>query len=129
MILADTSAWIDFLRGSERGRDLRRRLRDGQPIACTEPVMMEVLAGARTADEYEQVRSTLLGAHWLPFDPVADFEAAAQIYAMSRSVGVVPGGLVDCLIVAVALRTDARVLTYDGDFARLATVVPLQLAD
>ena len=128
MILADTSAWIDFLRGSDRGRDLGRRLRDGQPIASTEPVLMEVLAGARNADEYGEVRSTLLGVHWLPFDPVADFESAARIYAMSRSMGVVPNGLVDCLIAAVALRTESSVLTFDNDFARLATVVPLRLA-
>lgn len=127
MILADTSVWVDFLRGSDRGRDFARRLRKGQSIACTEPVMMEVLAGARTADEYAQVRSTLLGVHWLPFDPVADFESAARIYAMSRSLGVVPGGLVDCLIAAVALRTESSVLTFDGDFARLSTVVPLEL--
>ena len=129
MILADTSAWVDFLRGSERGRVLGRRLRTGQVIACTEPVMMEVLAGARTADEYAQVRATLLGVTWVAFDPVADFESAARIYAMSRSVGVVPGGLLDCLIAAVALRTECRVLTFDADFARLSTVVPLQLAD
>lgn len=128
MILADTSAWIDFLRGSERGRDLKRRLRDGQAIACTEPVMMEVLAGARTADEYGQVRATLLGVHWLPVDPVADFESAARLYAMSRAMGIVPSGLVDCLIAAVALRTEARVLTYDAEFARLSAVVPLLLA-
>ena len=89
---------------------------------------MEVLAGARTADEYAQVRATLLGVTWVPFDSVADFESAARIYAMSRSVGATPSGLVDCLIAAVALRTEARLLTYDQDFARLAAVVPLELA-
>jgi len=129
VILADTSVWIDFLRGSDRGRDLARRLREGQSIACTEPVLMEALAGARNADEYGQVRSALMSMNWLPFDPVADFESAARIYAMSRSVGTTPRGLIDCMIASVALRTGAEVLTHDRDFARLAEVVPLHLAE
>ena len=88
---------------------------------------MEVLAGARTADEYGAIRSALLGVEWLPFDPIADFEAAARIYAMSRSVGVTPSGLIDCLIAAVALRTDSSLLTFDEDFVRLSKVVPLDV--
>lgn len=129
MLLADTSIWIDFLRGTERGRVLGQFLRDGEPVACTEPVLMEVLAGARNADEYRRVRSALMSVNWLPFDPVADFESAARIYAMSRSVGVTPRGLVDCMIASVALRTGAAVLTHDRDFTRLAEVVPLHLAE
>ena len=90
---------------------------------------MEALAGARNVDEYAQVRSTLMSVHWLPFDPVADFESAARIYGMSRSVGTTPRGLIDCMIASVALRSDVAVLTHDRDFARLADVVPLQLAE
>jgi predicted nucleic acid-binding protein len=42
---------------------------------------------------------------------------------MSRSVGITPRGLIDCLIVAIALRTGATVLTADRDVRRLAELV------
>ena len=127
MILADTSAWIDFLRGTERGRILADLLRAGSPVACSEPVLMEVLAGARTPAEYAQVRATLTGVAWLGVDPAGDFEAAARIYGMSRSIGITPRGLIDCLIVAIALRTGASVLTADRDVRRLAGVVDIDV--
>ena len=123
MILADTSAWIDFLRGTERGRTLAESLRAGSPVACTEPVLMEILAGARNPGEYAQLRATVTGVEWLRVDPAGDFDAAARIYGMARSVGITPRGLIDCLIVAIALRTDATVLTADRDVRRLAELV------
>ena len=47
MILADTSAWVEYDRATGSPVDLRLRdliAADG-PIAVTEPVIMEVLAG------------------------------------------------------------------------------------
>ncbi len=128
MILVDSSVWVDFLRGSGRGGLLARLLDEGAGVACSEPVLMEVLAGARTADEYARLRAMLTGVSWIPVDPAADFEAAASIYAMSRAVGVTPRGLVDCLIAAIALRADADVLSSDVDFERLGEVVPLRFS-
>jgi predicted nucleic acid-binding protein len=127
VILADTSAWVDFLRGTPRGRTLRDALHRPTRVACTEPVLMEVLAGARTSEEFAELRATLTGVGWLPLDPAGDFEAAARIYAMCRAEGITPRGLTDCLIAAVALRCDVAVLTSDADFERLAEVVPLRV--
>ncbi|MFN8233487.1 MAG: PIN domain-containing protein, partial [Actinomycetota bacterium] len=52
MILADTSAWIEYLRGtgSRTHRALRRAIDSGD-VVITEPVVMEVLAGARSAGQ------------------------------------------------------------------------------
>jgi predicted nucleic acid-binding protein len=48
VILADTSAWIEYDRatGSAVDRRLTALIGDGSPVAVTEPVIMEVLAGA-----------------------------------------------------------------------------------
>lgn len=97
-------------------------------IAVTEPVLMEVLAGARDEGAAERLRRMLGSFGWIPLDPVADFEGAAIIYRACRSGGVTPSGLVDCLIANVALRTGTPLLAADADFAKIATVVPLQLA-
>ncbi|MDO5627588.1 MAG: hypothetical protein Q4G43_04630 [Mobilicoccus sp.] len=50
MILVDTSAWVEFDRASGSGVDLTltRLIRDDAPVAVTEPIVMEVCAGART---------------------------------------------------------------------------------
>lgn len=130
MILADTSAWVEFDRatGSAVDQRLTGLIRDSDPrLAVTEPVIADVVAGART-DERERDLRRLLGLpRLLPFEPVSDFDTAARVYRTCRGAGVTPRGLVDCLVVAVALRTGAHVLAADRDMALIATVVPLSL--
>lgn len=129
MILVETSAWIEFDRatGSTVDLTLTELIRDQAHISVTEPVLMEVLAGARDPDSWSNLRSLLTSFGWIPVEPVADFEAAAEIYRECRSRGVTPRGLIDCMIVAVALRTNTSILTADRDFAQMATVVPLSI--
>lgn len=49
MILADTSVWVEYDRasGSLADHRLRELIEADSEIAVTEPVIMEVLAGAR----------------------------------------------------------------------------------
>ena len=122
MILADTSVWVDFLRGSERGRAFRQLLSSGEPIACTEPVAMEVLAGARSVQQMEAERQLLASRGWLPFDAVADFEGAADIYRRARMSGITPNSHVDCMIIAVAARHEAPLMTLDTRQAAIAEI-------
>ena len=131
MILADTSAWVEYDRASDSAVD--RRLtelitHDG-PIAVTEPVIMEVLAGARTDERESELRRLLMRFQLLPFDAVADFEGAARIYRRCRAVGVTPRGMIDCMIAAVAARTNATLLTADVDLDRVARVLGIDLDD
>lgn len=129
MILADTSAWIEFDRatGSPAHLRLRDLIRADGELAVTEPVVAEVASGART-DERETALRRLLGrCELLPFDPAADFDAAVRIYRRCRQVGVTPRGLIDCMIAAVALRHRAVLLAHDADLARIADVMPLRL--
>ena len=129
MILADTSAWVEYDRAT--GSPVHQRLkiliaRDGE-IAVTEPVIAEVASGART-DEREAALRRLLGrCELLPFDSVADFDGAVSIYRKCRKAGVTPRGLVDCMIASVALRHEVPVLAHDADLARIADIMPLEL--
>lgn len=129
MILVDTSAWVEFDRATGSAVDfaLTNLIGSHGPVAVTEPVVMEVCAGART-DAREADLQRLLGRfHLARFDAGADFNGAVTIYRRCRRVGVTPRGLLDCLIAAVALRHGYEVLAHDLDFARLATVVDLRL--
>ncbi len=122
MILPDTSAWIEYDRatGSAVDHRLTALIADGGPVAVTEPVIMEVLAGARSDQRESDLRRLLLRFELLRFDVVADFEGAARLYRRCRRAGVTPRGMVDCMIAAVALRRGATLLSHDADMDRLA---------
>jgi predicted nucleic acid-binding protein len=129
MILVDTSAWVEFSRGTGSAVDeeLSTLIQDRpDEIASTEPVLMELLAGGgRTSD---RVTERLLRSFaWLAFDPVSDFAGAARVYQLCRAAGVTPRGLIDCMVVQVALRTGSPILAADRDFEAIARVMPLQL--
>ena len=131
MILADTSAWVEFDRatGSDADKALTGLIADGgTDLAVSEPVLMEVLAGATDGQRHDDLRRLLTSFRWLPADPVADFEGAAKVYRSCRAGGVTPRGLIDCMIASIAIRTGAKLLAADRDFAAMATIVPLHLA-
>lgn len=129
MILADTSAWIEYDRATGSAVDARisELIRGGGALAVTEPVMMEVLAGARDDRREADLRRLLLRFAWLPFDAAADFDGAVRIYRRCRSVGVTPRGLVDCMIASVAWRAGASLLAHDVDLSRIAQVAGIIL--
>ena len=129
MILADTSAWVEFDRATGSAVDLKLRdmIRDGAPLVVTEPVLMEVLAGATDDASQGQLRRMLTSFGWVNVDPIADFEGAATLYRKCRQHGVTPRGLVDCMIASIALRTGAELLVEDQHFTRMAEIVPLRI--
>jgi predicted nucleic acid-binding protein len=86
-----------------------------------------VAAGARTDEREAALRRLLARCRLLPFDSVADFDGVVTVYRRCRQAGVTPRGLLDCMIVAVALRHGAAILAHDAGMARIADVVPLQL--
>ncbi len=129
MILADTSAWVEFDRATGSPTDLRLTalIESGDALAVTQPIIMEVLAGARNAKRENDLRRLLLRFRPLLFDSATDFEAAARIHRRCRSAGVTPRGLIDCMIVAVAWRRGAAILAADVDLVRVATVLGVDI--
>lgn len=129
MILVDTSAWVEYDRATGSAVDLRLSdlIATNGPIAVTEPVVMEVLTGARNDHGEEELRRLLLRFHLLGFDASTDFEAAVRIYRRCRNVGITPRGALDCMIAAVAWRTSASLLAHDADMYRISRVVGVDL--
>ncbi|HXS33531.1 MAG TPA: PIN domain nuclease [Solirubrobacterales bacterium] len=130
MILVDSSAWVEFLRatGSPAHLWVRSALRDGADLACTDVIVMEILAGARDDADRDRLRRLLYGLEFLGVEGPADYESAAELYRLCRRGGETPRKLSDCLIAAVAIRNDAELLCEDADFVAIARHAPLRLA-
>lgn len=131
MILVDSSAWVEYDRATRSPPHLRLKdlIEADGPVAVTEPVVMEVLAGARDDRREADLRRLLGRFELLSFDAVADFDGAVRIYRRCRAAGVTPRGMVDCMIAAVAWRTRATLLAHDADVDRVARVVEIELDD
>lgn len=130
MILVDSSAWVEFLRatGSSVHLRLRAALQEGTELACTDVIVMEILAGARDDADRDRLRRLLYGLEFLSVDGPADYEHAAELYRLCRNRGETPRKLTDCLIAAVAIRSEAELLCEDADFLTIARHAPLRLA-
>jgi predicted nucleic acid-binding protein len=126
-VLVDTSAWVEYLRGTGSPHNvyLREAIRSDTPLAWTEPVLYELTAGDGSAQRVEELRALLLRGPMLAIAGLHDWEDAAQLYRTARSRGSTVRSSIDCLIAAVAIRTEHPLLTVDRDFDALAEVSEL----
>lgn len=119
MYLADSSTWIDYLRNSTS--PLAHYLQHEQ-VGHTEPVALELLSGAHDAQQLHRIERMLAGTPFLPFDSVADFPAATEIRRRALREGL-RVGVIDCLILAVAGRRAATLITRDRPQATLGSLL------
>lgn len=129
MLVADTSAWIEYLRstGSPVHLALRANVEAGA-VTLIEPVKTELLVGARTDLELRELRRLIDGLDIELIHPRDDFDRAVEIHLRCRTVGVTPRGLIDCLIAAVTERCGLPLLHADKDLAAIAAIVGLEEA-
>ncbi len=126
MPLIDTSAWIEYLRDTNsRACNEVDRLLKLNPEIC-DVIRMEILAGARDDEHVTQLEKLLARAAVIKTESV-DYENAATIYRACRKLGVTIRAQVDCLIAAIAIRTNTKLLHQDTDFDVIAKVTTLRI--
>ena len=129
MILPDSTAWIEFFRGS--GKPLHHALQtlvsEGEDLVTSEVVVMELLAGAQTDGHAATLRDVLLEYPVVPLRGVGDYEEAARIYRACRAAGETVRQTADCLIAVTAMRAGASILHADRDFDVIARHTELQI--
>ena len=126
MSLIDTSAWIEYLRqtGSRTNFEVRRMLNNDAQIC--DVIRMEILAGARDKQHVAQLEKLLARATTIKTEPV-DYDNAAAIYRACRKLGVTIRAQIDCLIAAIAIRTNTKIIHHDSDFDAIAQVTKLKI--
>lgn len=128
MVIADTSVWVDFLRGRETpgALHLEQLLISDVDLFTTGIIVQEILTGIREKRIRHEVKQDLdlcitvmpsLGTH----------VRAAEIFDGCRKKGITIRSIVDCLIAALAIEYDLTVLHCDRDYRWISQVFPLKL--
>jgi hypothetical protein len=130
LTLVDTSAWIEYLRmtGSTTNHQVRSMVAEGNDIATCDVVIMELLCGTKTADEWNNIWALMNRFQMLPVRPLFDYEVAGTLYRQCRQQGFTPANSNDLLISAVAIGKDVPVVAADTDFERIAQLSSLRVA-
>lgn len=130
-MIADTSAWVEFLRGTGSPTHLRLRaeIERGATILVPELVVMELLVGAADDGAARRLRTMLHSFDVVPLAPLVDTEEAAALQRRCRAAGRTVRNMVDCLIAATAIRLGAPVLHADRDFDVLVELTDLTVVE
>jgi predicted nucleic acid-binding protein len=123
--LIDTSVWIDSLRQADNApaRFFRSLIADRAPFGISGAIYQEVLQGARTDRDFQQLRRHLGSlAFYHPLDPVETYAEAAALYRRCRERGITIRSTLDCLIARIAVEHGLILVHNDRDFDRLAPV-------
>ncbi|MSP25895.1 MAG: PIN domain-containing protein [Myxococcales bacterium] len=128
MVLVDTSAWIDFFRGSGScAAPVDALLVSGEAALCG-PIVTELRRGFGSPAERRRVMSLLDACHDLP-EPARLWQEAGDLgYAIRRRGATVKS--LDLLIATYALAAAVPLLTRDADFRIIrAAGIPLDLVE
>jgi predicted nucleic acid-binding protein len=128
--LVDSSAWIEYFRrtGSRADVQVSDLVERPEPAAgVTEPVVMELLGGARDSANFRRIRRLTTAMPLCPVLPEVDFTEAGALFKMLRDKGITIRSWNDCLIAAVAWRYEATLVHADADFDRIASRYPVQV--
>ncbi len=126
MILVDTSVLIDYLRGSENTAvtAFDQILAKGLPYGICELIYLEILQGARTKAQYNQLREYF---ETIPFYGLnlgkESYERAAQVNIACRRSGITIRSTLDLLIAETAIENDLFLLHNDSDFTNMAKAI------
>lgn len=130
MIVVDTSAWVEFLRGTGSAVHLEvAALVQSREVLVPDVVRLELLAGAGSDERAADLSRLLARFEPLVASSPADHELAASLYRRARRSGATVRSLLDCLIAAMALRVGAPLLARDRDLEVLAGRCELQLLE
>jgi predicted nucleic acid-binding protein len=128
MVIVDTTAWIDYLRGTESrealwlDRELTR-----QRLGLTDLILCEVLQGIRDPADFVNVRNHLLKFHLFQNGGKELAVAAAQNYRGLREQGYTIRRTIDCLIATFCLEAGHTLLHRDRDFDVFEKVLGLRV--
>ena len=130
MTLVDTSVWIDVFSGRNTAQVamLESLIEKREDICLCGVILTEVLQGITNDKQYKKTKSVLSDLIFFPMT-YETFLLAANIYRTLRVKEVTIRNSVDCMIAAVCIENNVRLLHNDRDFDRIAEHFDLRVVD
>lgn len=127
MILADTSAWIDYFadKDSYARRHLRLALVDDD-LVIGDLVLVEILQGIRSDRQLRETSGTLGHFKFVSLCGPQIAKAAASNFRLLRSRGITIRGTIDVIIATWCVENDAEIIHNDRDFAAMERLLGLR---
>lgn len=127
LVLVDTSAWILFFRkkGFFEIKETIATLLDDNMVAIAGPILVELIQGARTEKEKDDLKGKIRGLHWLQITN-DHWHRSADLSFNLRRKGITISAI-DSLISTIALSYNCQILHKDSDFDLIAKHSDLKL--
>jgi len=126
-LIVDSSAWIEYLSGSSRGKKVSERMHAAETrVFIIGPTIAEVLV--KYLREKQDATDAIAAMHAIPMLVPVDLaacEQAANIYFEQRQKKP-KFGLIDAITVSAGKAVAATLITCDFDFSGLPNVVIIQ---
>jgi predicted nucleic acid-binding protein len=120
MIVADTSAWIDYLRGvSAAHTDQLDRDLQGQRIIIGDLIIAELLQGFKEDKEYRIARQIIDNLEYRDFVGREIAIKTAENYRSLRSKGITVRKIIDVIIATFCIQNNFSLIHNDRDFDSL----------
>ena len=117
MILADTSAWIDFLRGKDTpAATALDRAAGSDALLMGDLIMVELLQGYRAGRALTELKNDLRLFPVVTLCGPSLAMTAADNYRLLRSKGVTVRGTIDVIIATWCVANEVPLIHADRDF-------------
>lgn len=128
MIVADTSAWIDYFRGvAAPHTDLLDRALSESRIIIGDLILAEILQGFRSERDFQIARQLMDALEYRDFVGRDMAMAAAQNYRALRRQGITVRKTIDVLIATFCIENGFGLLHNDRDFDPMERVLGLRV--
>ncbi len=128
LCVVDTSVWVDFFKGklNEKSKLLHLLIQQGADLAYTGVILTEVLMGFKKEEDLKVAKGLFKNLLYLE-STKETYVHASEIYRKARKSGVTIRSTIDCIIAAIVLEHESRLLENDKDFVGLAKFCDLKL--
>jgi predicted nucleic acid-binding protein len=129
MIVADTSAWIDYVKGVDAPHtNLLDYALDNNRIITGDLIIAEFLQGFRAEKDYEAARNMMDNLEYHDFVGKRIAIKTAQNYRKLRTNGITIRKTIDVIIATFCIENDYGLIHNDRDFDPMEVILGLRVS-
>jgi len=119
-IIVDTSIWIEYFKNTLSNSEFIEKGLNEEFIYIAGPIISELLQGVRTKKEYMMLSQSIGAVPFLNCQYYDWIDAGKISFSLRKKDIIIP--LTDIIIVAIAIRNNAKIYTLDKHFKQIPAV-------